>query len=375
MAKKTIEIMFPEAGVVRRLGHRVAAGGRGPYPTPWATNVRLEDALTNRLRGGSFTGISAGARSAIVYRDRSLVFQDQAEGDISVTQNSNAIYCSRQGYHGDFDFGRDISDVARPTVFQLSEADAVGGDVKALCPKRDAHLLGWTADETWVLSGDPTTGSLRRVSDEVGIIAEHAWCAVHNTIYFLSSQGLYAVVADGSGLRPISEDVIPEDLTSVSDTACTLTYNHADRGVYIHLSSGVSWFYDTARKGFWPFETDTTDSHVLLGPFQLGRGTNYGRVLNLHGNPAASSADVAWRIVTGGTAEDAAANGKLAIVAAVAGNDYSDYVSSSGTWTAGRAHMAYPRTRAVWCCVWLSSTGTWAFEQAILTAVLSGPWR
>jgi hypothetical protein len=243
----------------------------------------------------------------------------------------------------------------------------------AVLPHKDAFLIGFTAGETWILAGDPATGMLRRVSDEVGIIGEDAWCVNHDTAYFLSSQGLYSVGADGSALKPLSEDRVPEDLTGVSDSTCTLTYNHADRGVYIH-KTGLDWFYDTAREGFWPFDTEETDSHVLLGPFQLGQVNRYGRVLNLHGNIAAGSGDVTWRLVTGDTAEEAAANGKAAIVAALAEESYSDYVAAEGTWSAGRAHMSYPRIRAIWCCLWLSSSGDWAYEEAILTAIVSGKW-
>ena len=106
---------------------------------------------------------------------------------------------------------------------------------------------------------------------------------------WMADQGLYSVSADGSNLKPVSEDKIPEDLTNVSDSDCNLTYDHSTRGVSIHKTTAPSWFYDIARDGFWPFDMSTTNSHVLLGPFQLGQGNNYGRVLQLHGNIAASS--------------------------------------------------------------------------------------
>jgi len=224
------------------------------------------------------------------------------------------------------------------------------------------------------MSGDPATGTLRCVSDEVGIIAEDAWCVNHDIVYFLSSQGLYSVGVDGSGLKPISEDAIPEELTDVDDDDATLTYNHSDRGVYIH-KTGTDWFYDTARDQFWPFNTSVTDSHVLLGPFQLGQENSYGRVLNLHGNIADGSDDVTWRLIMGDTAEGAAANGKAALEAAIAGGDYDDYVAAEGTWSAGRSHIVYPRNRALWCCLWLHSEGDWAYENATMTIMLSGKWR
>jgi len=247
--------------------------------------------------------------------------------------------------------------------------------VVAVVPHKDKYLLCFTEDETWVLSGDPLSGTLRRVSEEVGIIAVGAWCNNHDTFYFLSSLGLYSVSADGSGLKALSEDVIPEELIGVSDSNCVLAYNHADRGVYIHLTTGVSWFYDTAREQFWPFTDDTTDSHVLIGPLRLGNVNAYGLVRRLYGVLANRSADVDWRIIKGETAEAAAADGKTAIEAAVAGNDYDDYVAAEGTWSAGRSHMAYPRVRAAWCCLWLHSEGTWAYENIVMQTLVAGRWR
>lgn len=361
MPQKPLDIVFPSAGVVRRSG--LSVDHRGPFPTPWATNVRLEDTLTNRLRGGSFTGIASVAKSDPVYRDRLIEF------------SGTMIQASRQGDHTDFSFSSDVSDSGRAVLWQLSEAGSTGGTVVSVVPHKDSHLLCFTSDSIWVLSGDPATGSLRRISDEVGIIGVDAWCINHDTVYFLSSSGLYSVQADGSGLQAVSEDRVPEDLTGITDTACVLTYNHSDRGVYITLTSGVSWFYDTAREGFWPYDLTEDSSHVLLGPFRLGTPRSHGRILNLHGVIATDSDDVTWRIVTGDSAEDAAANGKSAIVAYLAGNSYTTYVKSSGTWEEGRNHMVYPRIRAVWCCIWLASSGDWAYEKVAMTTTTSGRWK
>ena len=363
MPRKTMNLQFPVAGVVRRVGLRDSTGGGGPFPAVWSTNVRLEDSLTNRLRGGSFTGIAAGARPTSRYRDRLLTF------------STNAITATRMGDDTDTTLSADLSDTMRPALFQLSYGGATGGTVIALAPHKDNFLLAWTADETWVQQGDPHSGSRRRVSDEVGIIGADAWCMVEDVAYFMSSSGLYSVGADGSGLTAISEHKIPEDLTGVSDTALKLTYNHATRGVFITTTTGLDWMYDVGRQNFWPYDTAETDSHVLFGPLQLGRANSFGRVLHLNGNIAASSADVTWRLVTGDTAEAAAANGKAAITASLAATSYESYVSAEGTWSAGRSNRAYPRTRAVFLVLWLSSEGSWAYESSSIEATLSGEWR
>lgn len=361
---QTLNLDFPAAGVIRRLALRVALGGRGPFPAAWATNCRLEDALTNRLRGGSFTAISAGSRPSATYRDRAITF------------SSNIITAARQGDSSDTALSADVSDTRRPIIFQLAEADSTGGTVVAVAAHKDSYLLCWTAGETWVLAGDPAIGTLRRVSDNVGILGADAWCFAHDTCYFMSSDGLYSVGADGSGLKAVSADKIPSELRSVSDTAAKLTYQHSDRGVYMHFTDeDVDWFYDTARDGFWPFESVSGQSHVLFGPFTLGERNSYGRITKIQGTIAAGSGTVTWAIVPGTSEEAAAANGKLAIEAAIAGNSYSSYVQATGSWTAGRNNVAYSRTRDVAACLWLSATTDWAFEAAAFDIMRSGQWR
>lgn len=436
------DILFPRLGVVRRLPVR-SSGQKEAYGTPWAYNVRTEDSLTNRLRGGSFTPLGAsavvtvnepgdywsdidhpfadgmpiqltttgtlpsffellttyyvvnsttstfqlsetyggavkpiaGVGSGVHTASSSIPKASPVYRDRAITFSSNAITAARQGDSTDTDLDADVSDVARPILFQLSEAGSTGGDVVAVAPHKDQHLVCFTATETWVLSGDPATGSMRRVSDQVGIIGVDAWCVAHDTVYFMSQNGLYQMQADGSGLKAVSEDRVPEDLTGVDDSACVLHYHHSDRGVYIHLTTAPSWFYDTERQGFWPFEAGETDSHLLIGPLKLGNVDKQGLIQELHGIMAQGSANVTWAIVTGNTAEEAAADGKAAITAALADSSYSSYVKATGTFSAGRSITWRPRVTAMWCCLWLSATDTWAFEGLTYQVEPAGAWR
>jgi hypothetical protein len=297
-----------------------------------------------------------------VYRDRAITF------------SGNAITAARQGNSADTTLSADVSDVQRPILFQLALADATGPTVVAVAPQEDRFLLAWTANETWVLQGDPATGQLRLVSDEVGIVGANAWCAAQDTVYFLSSLGLYSVSADGGGLKAVSEDKLPSELTGITDATATLTYQHSDRGLYLH-TTGQDWLYDIAREGFWPFDTSHTNSHVLLGPLKLGSEDALGLIQTLHGIMATGSASVTWAIVPGTTAEEAAANGKLAITAALAGSSYSSYVRGSEVFTAGLSQTWRPRVSAGWACIWLSSAGTWAYEGLTIALVPSGSWR
>lgn len=415
---KTMELHWPMRGVIRRESLRAQGSSRGPFPSPWSLNVRLEDSLTNRLRGGSWAGIASTAISSdraftlvnsngdtiqdgsgndlIAYTQESLASSGgrfwvapgsdaPAEDDADVIYRgrlirvtSNEILASRQGNYEDFDYGGHVDDTGRAFAIQLSESGEVGGSVVALIPHKDRVMLGFTSTSMWSIQGDPTAeGVMRNISRDVGMVTARSWCKDHlDRIYFLSSHGLYTANADGGSLEPISEEFIPEELTGVTDVNTVLHYNHADRGVYIEIpTADVSWFFDTVRKQFWPYDTGSTNSHVVIGPYRLGRANHFGRVLNMHGMIATGSGTVNWRMVTGDTAESAASNAKTAIETFEASGDYSSYVKASGSWTAGRANMSYPRVRAVWCCLWLQAAAAWAYEGCAIETMESGKWR
>lgn len=58
MSKKSMELTFPRRGVVRRFSLRSTPDSRGPYPSPWSSNVRVDDNIDRRLRGGSRPGLT-----------------------------------------------------------------------------------------------------------------------------------------------------------------------------------------------------------------------------------------------------------------------------------------------------------------------------
>lgn len=409
------EISFP-SGVNRRFSFRQEVGRRDRYFCPWALNVRAED-FQGRLRGGSWVPsaaavIPASQDSLFVSGSDSItdesgnrliagsaVAATHSGGVVYVDPGANApdshaaqcvyrnrfirpsgrmIFASRQGVYTDWSLAYDVSDMGRPFVMQLSESGEIGSDVVSLIPHKDAYLLAATSSSLWVLQGDPTAqGSLRNVSREVGMVGAKAWCRDHlDRYYFLSSHGIYTVSASGDGLQAISEDVIPEQLTGVSDASTVLEYDHETRAVYIHIpSAAVSWMFDTERMGFWPFKVGNASSHVALGPVQLADGNGYGRVIQLHGITAAGSVNVTWRILLADTAEQVSVNAKSAIEALVSGNNPTN-VHSSGVWSAGVNHRCYPRARGKYMILLISaSSGNWAWEGASAVIEPSGRWR
>jgi hypothetical protein len=349
--------------------------------------------------------IPTGQTFGAIYRDR-----------FCLSGQDNAIYMSRQGDYSDWDYGAHAEDSGRALAFQLGLASDVGPLPTAMIAHKDTHLILASQTSLWVVSGDPAAdGMLRRVSENVGIISRRAWTRLEDTICFLSADGVYRVQADGSELAPLSEE-IPEELRDINPATTTVSmgYEHDRMCVHIFLrtaaGSDTHWVYELETQSWWavrlqdshsPVATclhegqlllaggdgsvraiggsdddgEDIESHVVIGPLRLGTATAFGRLLKLHGMIAAGSGTVNWRIVPGDTAEEAADNAKAAIEAFQAGDPYASYVAHSGVWTAGRAIMAYPRTRAVWVCLWLQSTGQWAYEGAIMESTLSGRWR
>jgi len=383
----TKEIVFPN-GVGRGLSFRQEVGKRERYTCPWSTNCRTQD-FTGRLRGGSWTPSAAAEQVGVFHSGGFLVASpggsapgsthaaDCIYRDRFIRPVSQAIFASRLGDYTDWSMAFDVSDLTRPFAMQLSEAGELGGNVVALVPHKDAYLLAATSSSLWVVRGDPVAdGGLQNISRDVGMVGARAWCRDHlDRYYFLSSQGLYTVSASGDGLTALSEDVIPEQLTGVVDADTVLEYDHATRGVYIHIpTAAVSWLYETDRQAFWPFKVGYSGSHVALGPLRMNDGDTYGRITRMHGITAASSANVTWRVLVADTAEQVSANAKAAIETLVAGGSPSN-IHSSGVWTAGVNHRSYPRARGLFMVLLLSASGTWGWEGAVCYFEPSGKWR
>ncbi len=382
------ELVWPN-GVGRGLSFRQETGKREQYTAPWAINVRNQESLTGRLRGGSWTPTEATATVGVVHSG-GYVVASPGPNDPGASSNADciyrdrfirpvgqAIYASRQGDYTDWKMSADISDVGRPFVMQLSEAGELGASVVALLPHKDAYMLAATSSSLWVVRGDPTAdGQLQNISRDVGMVGARAWCRDHlDRYYFLSSHGLYTVSASGDGLQALSEDIIPEQLTGVSDANTVLEYDHSTLSVRIYIpTAAVNWVFETDRQAFWPFKVGYAGSHVAIGPIRLNNGDTHGRLIRLHAITAASSASVTWRVIVGNTAEEVSANAKLAIETLAAAGSPSN-IHSSGTLAAGINHRAYPRARGMFMILLLSSSGTWAWEGAVCVMEPSGGWR
>lgn len=82
----TKELHFPTAGVNRRMSLRNGAGRREVYFAPWSVNVRTEDPLDRRLRGGSRPGLTL-----YVENDMGTTIDDIASVNTSSTSGVEEI--------------------------------------------------------------------------------------------------------------------------------------------------------------------------------------------------------------------------------------------------------------------------------------------
>jgi hypothetical protein len=335
MAGKVLELRFPAAGVSRRLGFDSIQGARGAHGTPWTVNMRPEDPVASRRRGGSRPGLAAFTDSVPTMPSARLETEDgtpiwtetndeilmpvtgttveypaimqalHAFGvaslpEIAITTGSaptspehgcvwrnrlvltagGVVYFSKQGDWSDWDYGCDVENQERACMLQPAEANELAATVTALIPNRDQTLLIATKYGLWCLSGDPAAnGTLTNVSRFVGVQSDRAWCKAGDTVYFLSDHGLYSVRADGHELKDLSGDKLPDELRSVDTTTVDifLGHNYGDSGVFVFLEGGdYHWYFDLEAGGFWPFTLPKTITAVFAVDSRMVLQDNVG---------------------------------------------------------------------------------------------------
>lgn len=347
------------------------------------------------------------------YRDR-----------IVLAGSSQAVYCSRLGAPTDWDYGAALEDTGGAIVLQTGFSGRMGFTLTALIPVDDEHLVLASSNELWVLYGDPVTGRLRNVSEEIGVVAPGAWAmSPDGLLAFLSNDGVYVWQA-GSGQHPtrFSEERVPDELREVDTTSNTVSmaYDPNERGFHLFVTpssgNGTHWWIDFDNKALWPqllvatqqplsvalmseaglgnvvlgskdnylryfvdgVVTDdgqTLTSHVLIGPVRIAADDVRDALLaEIHGVMDELGGTVTWRVVMGRSASEAAEAAKADLDAVVGGGDPSN-VSASGTWTEGRGYVSRPRSRGAWLVIWLSSDNKWSFEVVAIVARQLGRHR
>lgn len=345
-----------------------------------------------------------------LYRDR-----------IFLAGKTQAFYASRTGDPTDWNFGSAFEDPGAPVAGQVSVAGRMGEVVTALIPLHDQALVIATENTLWILSGDPTTGAIRNVSDELGIVGPRAWAITPDGLLaFLSNDGIYLWSA-GSGQAPIrfSSERVPDELREVDTDALdvSMAYDPTWRGFHLFLTPaspavGYHWWVDVEARALWPqrfsknhqplaaatlttsglgvvviggrdgflrcFRDGQVDddgrelaSHVLIGPIHLADDdVREGLLAEIHGamEELSEGAAVTWRVVMGRSPAEAAEAAFADLDDVLDGLDPSRS-AASGRWAEeGRALVHRPRSRGSWVVVWLSSSGSWSYESVTLVA-------
>lgn len=332
-------------------------------------------------------------------------------------------YAARQGDPTDWGFGADPGDAGKAVAGQVGEAGQIGDVIEALVPVQDAALVFGSANGLWVLRGDPATGQMEHVSEEIGIIAPQAWAvSPDGALAFLSNDGVYLWQA-GSRQAPVrfSEERIPDELRNV-DTAndITMTYDATGRGYHLFITpaadDGEHWWLDVEMRAMWPVvfqpghqptaasrlkgsglsevilggrdgflrkfdassgtdDATAVESHLLVGPIQVAANdATDALVAELHGMLSVATGTVTWRLVMGDSAEEVTDLAVAGVLAAVAGTPILG-VSASGTWGSNRNKVARPRSRGAWAVVWIEGGGRWAYEAVAMVSKQFGRIR
>ena len=349
-----------------------------------------------------------------LYRDRLIL-----------AGKNNIWHASRTSDVADYNYGAEATDINRAVSGQLEHAGGIGAVPKAVIPHRDDVLVLACANSLWALRGDPTTGNMKVVSSEIGILAPKAWAKTPDGLMaFLSNDGVY-VWDMGSSSKPtrFSEERLPDELKNISatDNIITMAYDSLERGFHLFITptdgtTHTHWWLDIKNRAMWPVslhadhqplavarlettgladtllgckdgylrkfsnasETDdsrTLNSHVLLGPFRIARNDTEDAMLSeIHGIMADNDDFVDWRVVMGDSAEEVADTAVTGINAVINGESPKG-VSADGRWEALRNKVARARSRGPWMIVWLSAVNKWSYEAVAIKAEQLGRLR
>lgn len=308
--------------------------------------------LDTLVREGDFKGIlPVGSRIISRYRDR------------MVMTIKNRWFMSRAGDPFDWYLGYSLDDEGRPMTDDVAEGGVIGQTITSVMPHTDDYCLFGTLSELWVMRGDPaSTGAMERLSGVIGVIDNNTWCyGPQGELFWLSRDGLYRLSPGASSFpESISRERLPLEFQKLNPDLYIILMNYdvKRRSVDIWITpkqsqtANLHWFFDWEFPGFWPldipsqmeswsainYESDSQrdsfsliggrdgyirklsrsssnddgfgfESHVLLGPFQMGENDLYDGWLNeFVAVMADASGDAQWTVYVGKTPEEAYRN-------------------------------------------------------------------
>lgn len=333
------------------------------------------------------------------------------QGRLVLFGEDHIIYMSKMGDFNNWNFGDDYRFVNRATAL-FAGKNVIGGTVNCGLNWNDKAFIVGTDDDLWGIYGNPrdeSNGKVENISHHVGILsADSAVITPNGVMVFLAREGIYMwQIGSNKEPEPLSDMVVPEKLKNV-DTATNdimMEYDQKNKGIYLFITpnsgAGEHWWIDMRNKTLWPItlannshqplaitslptgdytdvifgckdgylrtfdntvnddDSEDIESDVFFGPFHMGKEYGYTGILKeLEANFASNSAGVTWKVYTGETPEEVCDNAEADLDAGATTNLYA-----SGSWTANRNTITYPRARGAWMILWLSATSKWSYEN------------
>ena len=235
-------------------GHTLSGGSMDP-------TTRVPSAVTANPHWYDWTVYPGGASGAMpekaylitVYRGR-LVLSGNP-------QYPNQWFMSKLADPFNFLYGAD--DPMSAVAGNNADAGQCPDIVRSLISFHDDYLIFGCASTIWLLRGDPVAGgSLDNLSDTTGMFGANSWCFDDSrNLYFWGSGGLYEIKSDFSGIRNLTEmvlpDIINDEAADPSTHRITMGYDKKRHGIVVAitvLATGVNsnYFYSFKTKGFYP---------------------------------------------------------------------------------------------------------------------------
>jgi len=199
------------------------------------------------------TNIPAKAYLVSVYRGRLVLAGNP--------QYPNQWYMSKVADPFNFTYGTD--DPMSAVAGNNADAGQCPDIIRSLISFHDDYLIFGCASTIWILRGDPVAGgSLDNLSDTTGMFGANSWCFDDSrNLYFWGSGGIYEIKSDFSGIRNLTEmvlpDIINDEAADPSTHRITMGYDKKRHGIVVAitvLATGVNsnYFYSFKTEGFYP---------------------------------------------------------------------------------------------------------------------------
>lgn len=206
-----------------------------------------------------------GCRFAINWRGRLVLAGDPL--------NPQNFYMSRSGTPTDWDYSQ--QDPLAAIIGDASTFGQIGQPITALIPFSDDTMFLGCSHSIWMFQGDPADGgTIINVSDNMGIVANRAWCKdTTGNMYFIGTGGLFHMPSTAtlySAIKPTlisgeNWDAFYRNLNPASDYI-NMTFDSDTHYLHVFITpssggQGLHLTIDDRNKGIWP-----TQYPVMHGP-------------------------------------------------------------------------------------------------------------